>query len=56
LCFVDFYTFARFAEQWLYTGDGLSADLHEDNIVNGRDLRVFVEEWLYSCPPDWQLK
>jgi hypothetical protein len=56
LCFVDFYTFARFAEQWLYTGDGLAADLHEDNIVNLLDLKVFVDEWLYSCPPDWQLK
>jgi hypothetical protein len=56
LCFVDFNLFARFAEQWLYTGDGLAADLHEDNIVNGLDLGVFVEEWLYSCPPDWQLK
>jgi hypothetical protein len=56
LCFVDFYTFARFAEQWLYTGDGLAADLHDDNIVNLLDLKVFVGEWLYSCPPDWQLK
>jgi hypothetical protein len=56
LCFVDFYTFARFAEQWLYTGAGLAADLHDDNIVNLLDLKVFVDEWLYSCPPDWQLK
>jgi hypothetical protein len=56
LCFVDFNLFARFAEQWLYTGPGLAADLHEDNIVDGLDLGVFVEEWLYSCPPDWQLK
>jgi hypothetical protein len=58
LCFVDFYSFARFAEQWLETGTGLSADLYEDedNIVNWLDLKVFVAEWLYSCPPDWQLK
>ena len=49
LCFVDFYSFARFAEQWLYTGPSLAADLHEDeeNIVNLRDLKVFVvaNEW-----------
>jgi hypothetical protein len=58
LCFVDFYSFARFAEQWLETGTGLSADLYEDedNIVNWLDLKVFVDEWLYSCPYDWQLK
>ena len=56
LCFVDFYTFARFAEQWLYDGPGLAADLHEDNTVNLLDLKVFVDEWLYNCPHDWQLK
>jgi hypothetical protein len=58
LCFVDFNLFARFAEQWLVRETGLSADLYEDkyDIVNWLDLGVFVEEWLYSCPPDWQLK
>ena len=56
LCFVDFYSFARFAEHWLETGPGLPADLYEDNIVNLRDLKVFVEEWLYYCPYNWQLK
>ena len=56
LCFVDFYSFARFAEQWLYTGDGLAADLDEDNDVDFADLKRLVYEWLYSCPPDWQLK
>ena len=56
LCFVDFYSFARFAEHWLYTGDGLVADLDEDNDVDFADLKRLVDEWLYSCPPDWQLK
>ena len=56
LCFVDFYSFARFAEHWLETGPGLAADLYEDNIVDLRDLKVFVEEWLYYCPYNWQLK
>ena len=56
LCFVDFYSFARFAEQWLYTGDGLAADLDNDEDVDFADLKRLVDEWLYSCPPDWQLK
>jgi hypothetical protein len=56
LCFVDFYTFARFAEQWLYTGPGLAADLDGNTVVNFADLKRLVDEWLYSCPPDWQLK
>jgi hypothetical protein len=58
LCFVDFASFARFAEYWLETGAGSPADLYEDgdNIVNKLDLRVFVEEWLCYCPPGWPLK
>ena len=58
LCFVDFASFARFAEYWLETGVGLPADLYEDenNIVNKLDLRVFVEEWLCYCPAGWPLK
>jgi hypothetical protein len=58
LCFVDFEHYARFAEHWLQTGTGLPADLYEDeyNIVNGRDLGVFVEEWLCYCPAGWPLK
>jgi len=58
LCFVDFEHFARFAEQWWLTGTGLPADLYEDenNIVNGLDLQVFVDNWLCYCPTDWPLK
>ena len=58
LCFVDFESFAKFAEYWLVTGTGLPADLFEDeyNIVNKLDLKVFVEEWLCYCPTDWPLK
>ena len=58
LCFVDFYSFARFAEYWLQTGPDLPADLYEDekNIVNYLDLKVFVDEWLCYCPPGWPLK
>ena len=58
LCFVDFESFARFADYWLETGTGLPADLYEDefNIVDGLDLKVFIEQWLCYCPEGWQLK
>ncbi len=56
LCFVDFYSFARFAEQWLYTGPALAADLDEDNDVDFADLKRLVEEWLEYCPYDWTLR
>jgi len=56
LCFVDFYSFARFAEQWLYSGVGLEADLSGDDKVDFADLKRFVAEWLYYCPYDWRLK
>jgi hypothetical protein len=56
LCLVDFEDFARFAELWLETGTGLAADLYEDNIVNLLDLKLFVDEWLCTCPYDWPLR
>jgi hypothetical protein len=58
LCFVDFESYARFAEYWLEEGTGSPADLYEDidNIINGLDLQVFVDYWLCYCPTDWQLK
>ena len=58
LCFVDFHHYARFAEWWLEEGTGSPADLYkdEDNIVNWLDLKLFVDEWLYSCPVGWPLK
>lgn len=58
LCFVNFESFARFADYWLEPGTGSPADLHEDidNIVNELDLKVFVEEWLCYCPAGWPLK
>lgn len=58
VCFVEFEDFARFAEYWLETGSDMPADLYkdEDDIVNYHDLRLFVDEWLYSCPYNWPLK
>ena len=56
LCFVDFYSFAKFAGYWLQTGPDLPADLYEDNTVDLLDLKVFVDEWLEYCPYDWALR
>jgi len=56
LCIVDFHHFASFAGYWLETGSDLPADLYEDDIVNWRDLDVFVDEWLGYCPYDWPLR
>ncbi len=53
---VDFETYARFAKYWLETGTGLPADLHEDNTIDGLDLKVFADYWLCYCPLGWQLK
>jgi hypothetical protein len=56
LCFVEFEDFARFAEQWLDSGDGLAGDLDDDGDVDFDDLSLFVDEWLYYCPYNWPLK
>jgi hypothetical protein len=56
LCFVNFESFAKFAEYWRDTGVGIPADLDQLNGVNGVDLRLFVEQWLCYCPADWPLK
>ena len=56
LCFVDFPDFTRFAEYWLETGSSLPADLNGDGVVNIYDLKLFVEEWLCSCPYHWPLR
>jgi len=58
LCFVDFESFARFAEYWLEPGTGSPAALYEDlnDQVNYLDLRVFVDQWLCYCPAGWPLK
>jgi hypothetical protein len=56
LCFVNFEDFARFAELWLETGTGLAADLYEDDVVDFLDLKLFVDEWLCTCPYNWPLR
>lgn len=56
LCFVDFEDFAKFAELWLKTGNGLAGDLDSDNDVDSADLRMFTDQWLLSCPYNWPLK
>ena len=56
ICIVDFYSFARFAEQWLWESSELDADLSGDDDVDYEDLGLFVEEWLWYCPYNWPLK
>jgi hypothetical protein len=56
LCYVDFEDFARFAELWLYEGEGLPADLNGNGYVDIYDLKLFVDVWLCSCPYNWPLK
>jgi len=62
LCFVDFESFARFAEHWLDEpcDEGNNwcggADLDGNTVVDLVDLQLFVYEWLYSCPYGWPLK
>ena len=58
VCIVNLEHFAHFAEYWLMTGIDLPADLYVDeyNIVNLDDLDVFLDYWLWYCPPDWPLK
>ena len=56
LCTVNFEHFVRFAKYWLDTGAALPADLYEDNVINGLDLKEFIDYWLWYCPLDWPLK
>ena len=56
LCFVNFEDFARFAELWLYQGEGLPADLDGNGYVNMLDLKLFTDVWLCPCPYNWLLK
>jgi hypothetical protein len=56
LCFVDFEDFARFAELWLYQGEGLPADLDGNDYVDFYDLKLFVDVWLCTCPHNWPLR
>ena len=62
LCFVDFESYARFAEWWLEPDCNKDnnwcggADLNQLDGVNWVDFKLFVEEWLCYCPPAWPLK
>ena len=56
LCLVEFEDYARFAEHWLDSGSGLPGDLDGDLDVDFADLKLFVDEWLYTCPYDWPLR
>ena len=54
LCFVDFASFALFADYWL-VGD-LTGDLNNDADVDFGDVQWFADFWLDYCPYAWPLK
>jgi hypothetical protein len=56
LCIVQFDDFARFAELWRASGEGLPADLDGSCQVDFEDLRQFADWWLSCCPVGWPLK
>jgi hypothetical protein len=56
LCIVQFDDFARFAEEWLYSGTGLAGDLDKDGDVDIEDLKRLADYWLACCPYNWPLR
>ena len=43
LCFVDFESYARFAELWRDSGVGIAADLDRSGLVDFNDLKKFAD-------------
>ncbi|MCJ7777737.1 MAG: DUF3466 family protein, partial [Sedimentisphaerales bacterium] len=52
---VDYPDLMTFAEQWLMSGQGLSADLYHDEKVDFKDFAVFADYWFDYCPSGWNL-
>ena len=55
-CKVNFIDLSNFADDWLETGLGLSADLSGDNDVDFNDYAEFAQYWHDFCPAAWPLK
>jgi hypothetical protein len=50
---VNFLDYADFADAWLWTGSAggyNNSDLNCDGSVDFYDLKIFVDQWLSSCP------
>ena len=43
---VNFCDFCILAKEWLEQDEPLETDLIDDNIIDGRDLAAFIEQWL----------
>jgi len=52
---VDYPDLKSFAEQWLMSGTGLSADLYPDDMVDFKDFAEFAKYWFEYRPGDWSL-
>lgn len=55
VCMVNYFDLKSFAEQWLLTGTGHTADLYPDNNVNFKDFAVLADYWFDYCPDNWNL-
>jgi len=55
VCVVNYLHLKTMAEQWLYVGTGLSADLKNDNNVDFLDFSTLASYWMDYCPDDWPL-
>ena len=47
--FVNFLDYRALADEWLATGDSLTADLTGDDLINPLDLAEFCRDWLSPC-------
>ena len=47
--FVNFVDYCVLAGEWLEEGDGLKADLIDDNRIDERDLDALCGQWLMPC-------
>jgi hypothetical protein len=43
---VDYADIEIMAGDWLASGAGLAADLHQDNVINFKDFAVLADSWL----------
>jgi hypothetical protein len=45
---INFLDYAILAKDWMETGPGLEGDIRKDNVVDYKDLRILLENWLWK--------